>query len=416
MKRLLEFKNFTAAEKLFIIFSMGTGFLISAEYAITRPASSSLFLATFGSHTIPIVWLVSVPFNLFLVYLYNRYLPKIGPLKMIGIIGLTVVSLHFVCALCFRTIPQLIFIQFLVKDIYILLMYKQLWSMIHSTISSVRAKYLYGVIFGMGTLGSILGSFIPSFFAVELSSERLFFFTAPLYAFLLFCYWQAFQRSSLDQKSFSENLTLDPRPSEGFSLIRRSPFLIVVLCLVVFMQVSVGLMDYQFNSYLEKFVSDPDLRTEYCGKVVGITNMLSGILQFFGGFVMVHFFGLKGSHLFVPFLLLGNACITSLIPSFGIISFSYIFIKSVDFSLFGVIREMLYVPLKLDEKFRAKAVIDVFVYRSSKALVAICILALQWTVGSELLALTSQISIAVFIAWIALVFFMLRRHAPIMQN
>jgi ATP/ADP translocase len=42
--------------------------------------------------------------------------------------------------------------------------------------------------------------------------------------------------------------------------------------------------------------------------------------------------------------------------------------RSIFLSLFGVIREMLYVPLQLDEKFRAKAIIDVFAYRTSKAL------------------------------------------------
>ncbi len=407
-----ELQSLTRIEKFFIFFSMLTGFLISFEYSTTRPPSSAIFLTTFSSNMIPWVWLISVPFNLSVVYLYNRYLPKIGPVRMLGIISAIVSVMHLVCAFALHHFPQFIFFQFIWKDIYILLMFKQLWSMIHSTITVSRAKYLYGCIFGMGTLGSIIGSFIPGFCAVGLGSERLFLCTLPIYLLLYWSYSQAFKRSGLYGTFFSKDLTEDPRPQESFALIRRSPFLITVLLLVIFMQVSVGLMDYQFNAHLETNIIDKDLKTEYVGRMIGLTNICSGILQFVGGFLMVHLFGVRGSHLFVPFILLGNALVCWMIPSFAIVSLSYILIKAIDFSLFGVIREMLYIPMKLDEKFRAKAIIDVFAYRSSKALVSICILSLQFLVAKELLGIVNVLSIAVFLGWIAVVFFLLRKVAP----
>jgi hypothetical protein len=36
------------------------------------------------------------------------------------------------------------------KDIYVLLMYKQIWALLNSSIDSKKAKYLYGVIFTIG--------------------------------------------------------------------------------------------------------------------------------------------------------------------------------------------------------------------------------------------------------------------------
>ena len=38
-----------------------------------------------------------------------------------------------------------------------------------------------------------------------------------------------------------------------------------------------------------------------------------------------------------------------------------------DKDVFNILKEMLYVPLKTDEKFKAKAIIDIFAYRSAKA-------------------------------------------------
>ena len=405
-------KGFSFQEKWFVLFSMCTCFLIALEYAITRPASGSIFLTIFSSHAIPWVWLISVPFNLACVYLYNRYLPKLGPVGMLGVIATAISLIHLFCGFALHQFPGLIFFQFIWKDIYILLMFKQLWSMIHSTIDSKRAKYLYGLIFSMGTIGSIVGSLIPGFCAVGLGSEKIFFASLPIYFLLYLSYRAAFHRSALTQSSFTKGLQEEVDAKGSFSLIAKSPFLITILIVVVFMQISIGLMDYLFNAHLELQVLDLDLRTEYVGKIVGLTNLCSGLLQLVGGFVLVHFLGVRGSHLFVPFLLLCNAFTAWLIPSFGVISLSYIVIKSVDFSLFAMIREMLYIPMRLDEKFRAKAIIDVFAYRSAKAIIAVCILLLQFFLGKELLEFVSVSAMTIFLCWIISVYFLLRKKSP----
>ena len=52
-------------------------------------------------------------------------------------------------------------------------------------------------------------------------------------------------------------------------------------------------------------------------------------------------------------------------------------VKALDYSIFGIIKEQLYIPLGINEKFKAKAIIDVFAYRSSKALASLLILGLS---------------------------------------
>ncbi len=404
-----ELKSFSRAEKLFILFAMIAGFCISGEYASTRPASSAIFLSVFSTEAIPIVWLISVPFNLAVVYFYNRFLPKIGPQKMMAYTSSFVMVFHLFCAISLHWCPKLIFLQFLLKDTYIVLMFKQLWSMIHSTISSTRAKYLYGCIYGMGTMGAILGSLIPSFTAVDVGSEQIFLCSIPFYALLLYSYSKAYKLSALKEGAFFKNLTLNPSPMEGFSLIRKSRYLIASLCLVVFMQVSIGLMDYQFNAHVAMNILDKDLRTEYVGSIVGLTNLLSLILQFVGGFLLVHILGVRGSHLFIPMMLLASSLTSFAIPTFTVITLGNIFIKSIDFSIFGVIREMLYTPLRLDEKYRAKAIIDIFAYRSSKALVSILILGLQFFFSSQILEITSAFSVTIIVAWIITMSYLFRK-------
>ena len=410
-----EFASFQRSEKLFCFFVMSIGFLISAEYGITRPASNALCMTFFSAKIFPWLWLATVPVNLAIVAFYNRYLPRMGPLKMMAILAGLTVLINSAAAFATPFFPKYALFQFIWKDIYILFMFKQLWSLIHSTIPSSRAKYLYGIIYGMGTVGSVMGSMMPSFFAVKLGSAQLFLFTLPLYLLLFLFYRKAYQHSSISEEGF-----LAPKAEEkpeGFRSVFRSPLLFSVLALVVLMQVSVALMECQFNIHLEQNISDLDLRTQFVGRILSLTNLLSGLLQLVGVFVLVHFLGVRGSHLLVPMTLLVNAAGILLFPSFALISFSMVFIKAVDFSLFGVIREMLYIPMKMDEKFRAKSVIDVFAYRTSKSLVSLCVIGIQLFAGMQLLFWVSWISIAVLVLWLGVVWFLLRKHyTPVLSE
>lgn len=403
---------FNRSEKWFILFAMLSAFCICGEYAITRPTSNSLFLTLFSSKAYPWVWLATAPLNLFVIYLYNRFLPKWGPHRMLCSFAVLTILINVLSGIFYSQLPQLIFFQYAWKDIYVILMLKQLWSMIHGTIAPTRAKYLYGCIYGVGTLGAISGSLIPGFLAIDFGTEHILFFTLPLYLLLILSYTLAFNRSKVKER-FQQELTLDPRPREAFSLIRRTPLLVTILVLVVFMQVSVGLMEYQFNAHLELNILEKDLRTAYCGKLMGLVNSLSLFLQFIGGFFLIRYLGLRGSHFLVPLLLLISACSSWIFPSFAMLSFSFVFLKATDFSLFNVIREMLYVPLQLDAKYRAKAIIDVFAYRTSKAVVSVGLLLLQIVAGSFLLPAVTVLSVILFIGWLAAVAILFRRRPEV---
>jgi AAA family ATP:ADP antiporter len=55
----------------------------------------------------------------------------------------------------------------------------------------------------------------------------------------------------------------------------------------------------------------------------------------------------------------------------------YIYVKASDYSLFSAGKEILYQPLKNAQKYGAKYLTDMLVYRTSKALVAAVLIYLQ---------------------------------------
>lgn len=399
-------KEFSISKNLFALCAMICGFLICAEYAIVRPVSNSLFIHAFGSAFFPYAWLGTVPLSLLAVSLYNYLLPRWGCNKLFWASITLIITVNSVFAALFSSFPSLAFFFYIWKEVYILLMFQQLWSVIHATISLDRAKYLYGIFFGVGGLGSIFGSSIPGFFAVEYGSESLLFLTLPLYLILVFFFMQLTKRSGvveLPQEMEEKMKNSWQSFSHGCQLIGRSRFLLFALLIVIFMQLSSAILDFQFNDCLGRLFPDKDLRTEYSARLLSIGHLATVTLQFIGSYLIVRFIGFKNSHLAIPLILGCNGILYALFPLFPLLSFSFMAIKAFDFSIFGVLKETLYVPLNQDEKFRAKAVIDVFAYRGAKALAAFLILAC----GGSML---TWVSISLCLLWIGAVFWGLRDY------
>jgi len=392
-------------EKLFLLFAMICGFFITAEYAITKPTSNSIFLAHYSVKLYPYAWLLTVPFNLFAVTLYNRFLPRLGCFRMfLCTVGVTM-GINAFCGLYVQQFPPLSFLLYVWKDIYVLLMFQQLWSVIHTKTEIKKAKYLYGIIFGVSGIGAIFGSMVPGFFAVKLGSEHLLYMTVPLYLLFITAYHQMLKRSNVEG---SEAFQMK-KAEGGFQLIKTSSTLKFILFIVVLMQLSTTIMDYQFNTYLQERYPLQDLRTQFYGRLWGMINTCKLCLQFFATFLLLKFLGLRRSHFVVPGILLGNAILTLFQPTFAFITYGFSVIKTFDYSIFNIIKEMLYVPLKTDEKFKAKAIIDVFAYRSAKAFASVFVLGMQFLSPAKLPYAYSWGPLSLFMIWIIVVFLFLRR-------
>lgn len=400
-----ELASYSPHEKAFIFFAMLCGFFICCEYSLIRPVSNSLFISRFSAQLLPYAWLALVPFNFLAVSLYNKWIPKWGSKRLFIILVSAVIGVNILAALFCKKVFFLPFAFYMWKEMYVLMMFQLVWSVIHANVQLKKAKYLYGIFYGIGGLGSMLGSVIPGFCAVSLGSENLIFLTAPIYFMLFLAYRKMSSFSQVDAPQ--ENREKAGGFFHGVQLIRGSRFLIFALLIVVFMQMTSAVVDFQFNDFLGRFFTEKDVRTEYSARILGIVHTITVIFQFLGTYVLIKWIGFRRSHYLVPACLALFASVFVALPLFPIASLMFISCKSFDFSVFGVIKEMLYVPLKPDEKFRAKAIIDIFAYRTSKALASLLIIAVNAFVSSTIL---SWIVIAIALCWIASVSYGLKEY------
>ena len=74
--------------------------------------------------------------------------------------------------------------------------------------------------------------------------------------------------------------------------------------------------------------------------------------------------------LLIPGLLGAAVATYAAIPRFAAMASAKVASKAFDYSLFRAAKEILYIPLSYDARYRAKQVIDAFAYRFSKGATA----------------------------------------------
>ncbi|NDD58912.1 MAG: hypothetical protein EBZ47_06650 [Chlamydiae bacterium] len=396
-------KGYSPREKVFLLACMLCSFFISADYALVRPVSNSLFIQNYGAKLFPVAWALSVPLNLAVVYLYNRFIAKLGCFKIYSLVALAIVIGNVCLGIWVKNHPSLSFVFYVWKDVYVMLMFQLLWSVIHSTIELSRARYLYGFLFSIGALGGLSGSLCASKYSLIIGTESLLFFTPAIYGLLTISYYLLIRCSGGVDVKIEASMKKGASLKDSAALIKGSKLLLAILAMVVLMQVTATLTDFQFNTYLEKIYPDKDLRTSYFSRLLAYGNLLTMSFQSIGVYLFIRYLGKFKTHLMIP-LILGLNCIAYLFyPVFGMISYSFLTIKCFDFSLFNVIKEMLYIPLKTEEKFRAKALIDVFMYRGAKVLASFFVLLAQLYMAPSMSAMLSWINLGLFCTWVYVV-------------
>ena len=399
-----EFQLYSKGKKLFLFFAMVCGFLITAEYSITKATSDSIFLNYYDLKFFPYLWLLTIPLNLVVVSLYNFLVSRFDCFRVFLGTALLTIGIHIFCGRFVSLFPPLAFFLCIWRDIYILLMFQQLWSVIHMNTEVSKAKYLYGIIFGVSGAGSILGSLAPGFLAIKMGSESLLYLTLPFYLVSTAAYYQMLKQSKTEGKA------MVMESEKGcFQLISSSRSLKFILFIVILMQLSITIIDYQFMRLVEQKFPIQDLRTQFFGRLWGAINVAKLFLQFFATFLLLKIFDIRKSQFVVPGILLGNAVLTLIVPSFSMIAYNFSLIKIFDYSLFNILKEILYIPLPPEAKFKAKAAIDVFGYRSAKGLASLFIFSLEILAPEKLPYAYSWGPLMFVTLWIWIAFFYLRQ-------
>ena len=188
---------------------------------------------------------------------------------------------------------------------------------------------------------------------------------------------------------------------EGARLVLRSPYLLSIVGIVGLYEMVSTIMDYQFSSSAYHFLSKGDEIKVFFSQVFAFSNLIAVLVQLFLTSYVMTRFGVGAALLFLP--------VAALLGSAGFLAVPVLlmggFLNTADSGFsYGInqsAKEVLYVPTTRDEKYKAKAFIDMFVQRFAKSLAVILVLGMSATVtGIGGLRLLSLITAVILVLWI----------------
>lgn len=357
-----------------VAFLMGfCAFFTLVGYEMIRSPATVLFKNTYGAESLPMVMAI-MPVVVFAgVAAYGRLLSMVGPRRTLRITSLGSGVAVLICILLIQGGSEITTaILFLVKEFYIVLLIEQYWSFINSSLSTGTARRVNGPITGISGLGGVVGGFMVANLAEGLGTEMLIMLSA------------FFVIPSLLVAEIAYSLNGEPQVPEtktthmGLGLFRESRILRYLLAIVVVTQVVSAVLDFKFQELLTiKFGGDTDLETAFQGWFIFTLNSSALVLQFVIAPLLLGFMSLRRVHILMPVIHLTAITFALVSPSIFSVGLALLLFKAFDYSIFRAAKEILYIPLSYDVRFRAKEVIDVFGYRTGKGASSIVIASLQ---------------------------------------
>ena len=353
---------------------LGAYFFVLFSYPLVRAASTTMFFAEFGAKSSPLAWLWTVVVLSISILVFNRYQARHSVQKVflwasvLSAILLALSTTGFILKFKYLT-----FISFIWKEIYIVLQVHLLLAYANNYFHKDEFKMLVGPVGATGSIGGVVGGLLTTYISrewgtVSVAWLSLIFVLIPA---LLF-YFTPILISAEEKKKMASPLA----SLQGYD-IRNYIFHIALI--VVLSQFVINIADFKFNLAFEENILVADERTAYLGNIYTWTNFLTFILQFICLPVLLPRISERSLHLFIPLSYIA-ASVGLLFVSgsmFLPLAAFYTYLKASDYSLFSGGKELLYQPLHPEQKYGAKYLTDMLVYRAAKALIAAVLIYLQ---------------------------------------
>ena len=344
--------------------SVAASFLLFG-YEFIRAVSKSLFIDAYTAANLSRVMVAVPPSLLLFLYIYGRLLSWLGATRTLAVTA--VLSGIFILGCYFALLGGIKFatvIIYLLREAYIVIIIEQFWSFVNSTLTSKQAKVINGPFCAIASTGAFVAGKLVNRWAETLGTKILLLFTAgsliPAALFGILAY----------------SLTGEPKPSGaeeggrrghlGLKTFFSSKYLLILGLLIISTQVISTVLDLRFSGLVETEISNTDTRTAYFGNFYANLNLTAAILQLVIVPIALRFVSIRIIHIGIPVVHLLNGLVLTLMPSLRAGARAFLTFKALDYSLFRAAKELFYMPLSYDERYRAKQIIDSFGYRFAK--------------------------------------------------
>ena len=250
-----------------------------------------------------------------------------------------------------------------------LLIISVFWTFMADIFSRAQAKRLFGFIAAGGTIGGIVGPAIATFLAKSVGNNGLmliaaggFVVTAVMVSLLakekekLLAHGGEVQKTTLDHR-------LGGNPLDGFTLLFRSPYLLLLALFLLLMTWISTIVYFQLGDLITKAFDSKEARTQAYATIDLTVNSLAVLVQLFGTGRIIQRFGVQTGLLVNPIIMVIAFLAVAFSPVLLILGGIQIVRRVAEYAVAKPTREMLFTVVDQESKYKAKNVIDTVVYR-----------------------------------------------------
>jgi ATP:ADP antiporter, AAA family len=285
------------------------------------------------------------------------------------------------------------------------------WSFMADLWTSEQGKRLFGFIAAGGSAGALAGPAITVLLAKAIGPANLLVVAAVFLELAVFCATRLFVTPAHAVTPAQAGAQSHPGPRRddgriggswlaGFILLLRSPYLAGIALWVLLLSLAGTFLYFQQANIVAAASGDPAERTRIFATIDLAIGILTLAVQFVATGRLIERFGVGRAAAFLPLVFAIGFVALAASPALAVVIAFQALQRTANFAVSNPAREVLFTVLDREEKYKAKNVIDIVVFRGADAVTGWLFSALRGA-GLEL-ATISVATVPVCVGWLVL--------------
>lgn len=377
---LALFANVRPGEGLTALLLMLNVFTLLTAYYIIKPVREALILGEAGAVVKSYASAGQAVLFLLIIPLYGMLASRVSRVWLINGVTAFFISNLAIFFILGRLGVELGIVFFLWVGLFNVMLVAQFWAFANDIYTQKKGERLFGVV-GIGaSIGAILGAWVAGLLFKPLGEYPMMLVSAALLgASIILTNWVHRRERFVSVARAASKSESSERPlgsAGGFQLIFRSRYLLMIAFLVLISNCVNTTGEYILGQTVEEnaktaTAGSPDqdvAQKSYIGEFYANfyfwVNLIGAGLQMFVVSRVMQHLGTGPALFFLPVIALGGYTVLALVPILGLIRLAKILENSVDYSMQNTARHALFLPTSREEKYKAKAAVDSFFWRT----------------------------------------------------
>ncbi|VTU40911.1 Major Facilitator Superfamily protein [Variovorax sp. PBS-H4] len=401
----------TPQELAAALWSFGYFFALLAGYYVLRPLRDQMGIAG-GTRALP--WLFSATFVTLLAAqpIFGALVARLPRARFIPIVyHFFVLNLALFWLLMAMGIEPVFVARvfFVWVSVFNLFAVAVFWSFMADLFTSEQGKRLFGFIGAGGTAGGLLGPVITIALSVPLGPHNLLIAAIVFLELAVFCSARLERSAGAPQGQRRDQRRVGGSPFAALSGLVRSPYLIGVAAWVSLLSFGATILYLVQANVVAATVQGGGAQTRIFASIDLIVGLLTLATQVFATGQFLRRFGTGMAAGALPAVYVVGFLVLAWMPGLAVVVVLQVMQRWTNFAIANPARQVFFTVVGREEKYKAKNMIDVVVYRGSDALygwvfdslqavglkigaIALCAapIALAWVLLSVLLGRTQE--------------------------